>query len=272
MDSLSIKELKRLIAEAGIPLPQGAVEKTDLVQLAIRASQTKRRAYSRVNAIGVPLERADRCVIVLFHGYGADENQFKFLLDVLPSKTGIAMICPKSAADGWWPLNPAELGEWAAAMQSGKILDKMKQEPLGLKAARDNALEFVKELKAKAPKSAKFILGGFSQGAAMAIDLALSAAFTEEFKESPVHIMSFSSYLVDMTRWEEKAAVLKDKIHILVAHGRSDFLIPFAASQIVYDLFTLAGAKVTYKPHVGAHVFGDESTIKAYIDFVEYCS
>lgn len=152
--------------------------------------------------------------------------------------------------------------DWAMAMQSGQLLEKIKECPPGMKEAREKAVQFIQDLRSKAPEGTKILVGGFSQGALMATDIALTLD-----PALSVYLAAFSPFLVDIDYWKERAAAHGTKLQALVTHGRNDPLIPFMASQMLTSLLTEAGCQVKFEAHPGGHNLGDDRIIRACTTF-----
>ena len=250
---MSIKELKQVLVDARVPIPSG-IEKSELIALVQKQLSTppKRTAqFSRIHYFGSELSKC-KAIFLFFHGYGADELQFTFLENFIDP--GVAVVSPKSPDEGWWPLN---VMEWAIAMQSGQLETKIKERPRGLVEARESALAFAKELTARAPADVPVLIGGFSQGAVMAMDVALAMP-----SEKKVFVAAFSPFVVDMLHWEERAKRHGANLRALVTHGTADPIIPYFASEALVSLLKGAGCTVKFASHSGGHTLGDEPVLR----------
>jgi predicted esterase len=261
LSKLSIKELKQILSDNKVPVPSG-IEKAELVQLAQQVKQVARAKivspYPRFKQFGSKLDECE-AIFLFFHGYGADEHQFDLFQGLVSRK--VCFICPKSADEGWWPLN---VPEWAIALHSGTLMEKIKELPPGLREARENAIGFVKTLRERAPVNAKLLIGGFSQGGVMAVDLVLSLD-----SDIPINLASFSAFLVDTPEWTRKAGAYGSNVRALVTHGAADPLIPFVASDILVNLLKKGGLNVTFVSHQGGHTLGDDNVLGKCRDFFE---
>lgn len=257
--ALSIKELKRILAEAGVGVPSG-IEKQELVAMAQKVLDTPKVHFPVCKQQGCPVERC-KAIFLFFHGFGADEHQFDFFLGHHPE---IALITPKSESEGWWPLN---VMEWAMALQQPDgLLRKVQETPRGLVEARAKAVAFVQQLLGRAPPGTRLLIGGFSQGGVMATDLALSLPA----ELGTIYLAAFSAFPVSLGYWQERAHVAN--IQSLVTHGRADNVVPFAASSLMVQVLKTRGDdKVEFCPHAGAHTLGDSHVMqrcKAFFDQV----
>ena len=90
------------------------------------------------------------------------------------------------------------------------------------------------------------ILGGFSQGAILATDVAL------RLPESPAALCIWSGTLMCEEQWGQLAARRQD-MPVLQSHGRNDPLLPFAAAIWLRDMLIDAGMNVDFHEFAGDH-------------------
>ncbi len=246
----SIKEMKAIITQAGMSIPPGT-EKSELITLTYQAeSRIVQRTFPKVHEFGAKLESC-RAVFVLFHGLGADEHQFDFL----SRPDGVAFVAPKSASLGWWPLDVAQ---WAGAMSDPAALMRLVHAvPPGLPEAREAALLLLRVLRRRNP-DATLLLGGFSQGACFALELALGLPVGEE-----VFVASFSALATNVDHWTSRVKERAPNMHVLLTHGQRDMIIPFQAAQIIQNLFIQNGlSDLKFVPHGMDHTLGDANVLK----------
>lgn len=191
---------------------------------------------------------ADR-LLLLAHGYGADEQDLGGLLPYLDPDGRFAAVLPRGpvAAPGtpgfaWFEFVPGgsdgmgldEAG-FAAALDA---LDDLVDEQCGeLGFAREEA-----------------IFGGFSQGAGLALVLALRAS--ERARPAGVLAMSpFAPALESVELdWEAVQA-----LPVLVQHGTEDPLIPVAAARHLVETLVEHGLPVVYEEYRMEHQVALES-------------
>jgi phospholipase/carboxylesterase len=90
------------------------------------------------------------------------------------------------------------------------------------------------------------VLGGFSQGAMIATDLAL------RLEEPPAALVVLSGAPVGEAEWEKRAPA-RAGLRVLQTHGRQDPVLPFAFGEAVRDLLHTAGLEVEFLPFDGGH-------------------
>lgn len=178
-------------------------------------------------------------ICVICHGFGASGS------DLLPLAQLFAKSLPKTlfvVAQGpmdlssqfgmadsraWWHI---DVGHVATAMAEGRYEEIQNSVPEGLAAARRKLKSCLDELSATygLPYS-KMILAGFSQGAMLSTDMALS------LDEAPMGLAILSGTLICKQRWQ-KLAEKRNQFPIFQSHGTLDPVLPFANAQALQEL------------------------------------
>ena len=137
-------------------------------------------------------------------------------------------------------------------MAAGNPIDRRDEQPPELPSVRHRLQQFVDAARIEAglPWS-RVILGGFSQGAMLALDLCL------RLPESPGGLVVFSGTLLNETAWRE-AAPARRGLRVLQSHGSEDALLSFAAARRLADLLLEAGLEVDFVPFRGPHTIPHE--------------
>jgi phospholipase/carboxylesterase len=196
----------------------------------------------------------DGPIVVLLHGFGAPGHDLVPLWRVLDVPREVRFVFPEALhelggpyGEGrcWWPIDMAALD---AAMRRGETRNISQQEPDGLVQARDHLKLAVDEVLATlAPKDGALFLGGFSQGAMLACEIALS------FPALPLRgLVQMSGTLLAEPRWTVEAKERRG-LKVVQSHGREDPLLPFSQAEALRDLLTGAGLAVEFIPFRGGH-------------------
>jgi len=195
-------------------------------------------------------------VAVLLHGFGASGDDLVPLADELSrgarGAPPIRYVFPEAPleigggygdARAWWMLDLLRLEE---ELRRGVPLDRRAEVPEGLPAARVHVLRLLDQLEARAGAPVRIILGGFSQGAMLALDAALHR------DRPPAGLILMSGSLINEAEWRPRLASLRG-VPVLQSHGRADPLLSYAAAEALRDLLRDAGAEVQWHPFVGGH-------------------
>jgi phospholipase/carboxylesterase len=201
--------------------------------------------FETKGATGAPL--------VLLHGYGsAAEEWFQFIAKLHPPDGG-RMVFPTgpnvtqppdgpAGKRGWWRLR---LDTYVPA--GSKLPDLSQARPGGLDRATRSIRLLVQELEQRQhllPGSV--ILGGFSQGAMVAANLAFKST-------TPLRaVVLLSPTPVDERAWVRGLAHRRG-LPVFIAHGRNDEILPYAGSERLQQQMTDAGLAVTFVPFDGGH-------------------
>jgi phospholipase/carboxylesterase len=187
--------------------------------------------------------------VILMHGFGAPGDDLVALAPYISAP--VRFVFPEAPLElgglygdsrAWWLLDLARLER---ELSSGGAHDRSAEVPEGLDVARDHVTRLVDDVSARFPAS-KLVLGGFSQGAMLALDVALHA------KTPPAGLVLMSGTFLAEPVWGPRFASLAG-VPILMSHGRRDQLLPFAASEMLRDRLRAAGAKVEWIEFVGGH-------------------
>lgn len=196
---------------------------------------------------------------ILCHGFGAPGDDLVPIgAEVLETKavSNTRFIFPAApvslaplgygAGRAWWLLDMDRLA--LAQSHPGEASVRLREEtPAGLPTARRMLMSLIDEAsrQAKLPLS-RILLGGFSQGAMLATDVAL------RLEEAPKALMIFSGALINESDWKRRAPTRKG-LRVFQSHGRQDPLLPFQNAEALRDLLQDAGLAVTFAPFDGPH-------------------
>lgn len=208
-------------------------------------------------------------LVVFFHGFGAPGFDLVPLADYLPvaGATGgkARFAFPEAPIDlgpmygggrAWWRLDPMKLQQ---AMLTGVPRDLRDEDPEALPALRelvDGALDHLVERCAPS----RLVLGGFSQGAMLATEMALST-------ERPLDgLVLWSGAFLAGERWTG-AMPTRAGLKVLQSHGQVDPLLSFEGAERLRDALVNAGLEVGFHAFRGAHEI-PPVVLKATVDFL----
>lgn len=195
----------------------------------------------------------DGPLVVLLHGFGAPGNdlvplwrsvdvpravRFAFPAAplVLPS-TGFGM-----ESRAWWMIDVMALER---AIADGRQRDLSQETPEGLPEARARVLEMLDALDAELSPS-KLVLGGFSQGAMLSLDVALHS------ERELAGLIHWSGTLLAEDEWIARMPA-RAGLPVLQSHGTMDPLLPFAMAEALRDRLAGAGLDVEFVEFRGGH-------------------
>jgi phospholipase/carboxylesterase len=187
--------------------------------------------------------------VVLLHGFGAPGDDLVSLAEVIDAD--VRFVFPEAPLElgglygdsrAWWLLDLARLED---ELRRGAPRDRRTEIPDGLPAARDHVMRLLDQVATRLPSS-KLVLGGFSQGAMLALDVALHRA------TAPDGLILMSGTLLAESEWGPRMSKLAG-VPVLQSHGRGDGLLPFGVAEVLRDKLRAAGAQVDWHEFVGGH-------------------
>ena len=196
---------------------------------------------------------------VFCHGFGAPGTDLvgiaQELLNASGSDEPMQLLFPAAplsleeqgmpGARAWWLLSIARL---IAAMESGQFEQIRDEVPEGIDAARESLTETIELALDNAGLGAnELLLGGFSQGAMLAVDVACRG-----LKEPPAALCLYSGALICEKFWKAAAGRLT-KCRILQSHGRQDPILPFTAGVWLRDMLLKSDCEVDFIDFNGPH-------------------
>ena len=201
--------------------------------------------------------------VVLLHGFGAPGDDLVALSRVPEVERGglrptrgvdapVRFVFPEAPLElvgygggrAWWLLDLVKLEQ---ELRAGTPRDRRDEVPDGLPAARVQLSRLLDQLKARfGVEDRQLVIGGFSQGAMLALDVALHR------EAPPAGIVVMSGTLVAEAEWQPRMTKLAG-VPVLQSHGRNDMLLPFAIAQTLRDRLRAAGAAVDWHEFIGGH-------------------
>ena len=196
-------------------------------------------------------------VVVLLHGFGAPGDDLAGLSDMIDCPAGTTLIFPEAVhslarltgqraygdARAWWMIDMVRM---QLAMAAGVDRDLSKDIPEGLAEAREKVNAMLDELEKENP-DARLVLGGFSQGAMLSLDVALRNP-----GRRLAGLVQLSGTIIAERDWTPLLSGRKG-LPVFQAHGRADAILPFAAAERLSKMLADAGLDVTFDPFHGPH-------------------
>jgi len=193
----------------------------------------------------------DGPLVVLLHGFGAPGDDLAPLWRVIDAPAGTRWAFPAAplALEGmgyggraWWMVDIERL---IGAGERGNRDELAREAPPGMSDAHTQVVTMLDDLVAGL-KPSKLVLGGFSQGAMLACDVALRTA------RPLAGIALLSGTLVAHDEWAPLAPRRRG-LPVFQSHGTEDPILPYAQAEKLRDMLRDAGAAVTWVPFRGAH-------------------
>jgi phospholipase/carboxylesterase len=192
-------------------------------------------------------------IVVLLHGFGAPGTDLVPLGQAMTAPEGTRFVFPAAPlalpayfgeSRAWWMIDMARLERVVAMGQQPSLA---REVPPGLGDARARLLTMIHVMRTRMDAaSAPLVLGGFSQGAMLACDVALRT-------DVPLAgLVLLSGTLLCVQEWQPLMAK-RAGLRVFQSHGQSDPLLPFSAAEELRELLRTAGLDVSWHGFAGAH-------------------
>ncbi len=193
--------------------------------------------------------------VVLLHGFGAPGDDLVPLADELDAPAGTRFLFPQAptllppelgGGEGraWWMIDVMRL---SMALMLGNARDLTREVPEGLAAARSEVEGMLDALvREHGVERERLVLGGFSQGAMLACDVALRT------HEPLAGLVLMSGTFLAEDEWRPLMPA-RAGLAVLQSHGTSDPLLPFEVATRLRDALTEAGLAVDFVSFAGGH-------------------
>jgi phospholipase/carboxylesterase len=198
-------------------------------------------------------------VLVLLHGFGAPGTDLIPLYRQIEAPREVRFVFPMApivldpsappefAPRAFWNIDLLALQQ---AAMSGRFLEVIDQVPEGLDVARDAVISLLDAIDSELKAGGRVVLGGFSQGAMLACDVALRTS-------RPLSgLVLFSGAAIASSEWR-KVAPGRKGLRVLQSHGRQDPILPFEGGIALRDLLLAAGLEVEWHEFNGGHGIPD---------------
>ncbi len=191
-------------------------------------------------------------VVVFLHGFGAPGDDLVPLAETLATALdGVRFVCPEAPLQlgreyghgrAWWMI---DLQRMERAIMAGEPHDLSREGPPGLAPARDALLGLLEEVDATL-RPTSLVLGGFSQGAMLSLDVALRT------DRRLAGLALLSGTLVGEAEWKPLLPA-RAGLEVFQSHGTDDALLPYPVAERLRDLMLEAGLAVEFLPFPGGH-------------------
>ncbi len=227
----------------------------------------ERTQIGELSAVLTGQLKSPQAMVVLCHGYGASGDDLVGIGDAILSQfpdlaESTMWVFPEAplsldvgpySGRAWWHLNVAALAE---AVERGELSAVKEAFPPGIERARSQLSDLVEQLLTTHNLSHdRLVLGGFSQGAMLATDVAL------HLDHKPALLVVYSGSLICRSEWSE-LAVREPKFRVFQSHGTVDPILAPAMGDALRLLLEESGHDVTFQSFHGGHTIPMEAIAK----------
>ena len=132
----------------------------------------------------------------------------------------------------------------------------------GVRRSREMLFELLDNLRAKGFPTEQTILGGFSQGCLMSIEVGL------RYPHLLAGVVGISGYVCEPEKLVKELSPIAKQQRLLVTHGSLDPLIPFAKVREQINLLKAEGLHIEWHEFAKAHTIAGEQELGVIREFV----
>lgn len=184
--------------------------------------------------------------VVWLHGLGADGHDFENIVTELnlPQHLGIRFIFPHA------PVQPVSINAGYPMRSWFDILGldaNASQDEAGIRKAQKSIEQLLESILKSGIPSERIILGGFSQGGALALHIAL------RYPKKLAGAIGLSTYLplADLVGQERHST--NADLPLFLAHGTQDAIVPYQFGRVSYQLLNDLGHSVSWHEYPMGH-------------------
>jgi phospholipase/carboxylesterase len=193
----------------------------------------------------------DGPLVVLLHGFGAPGDDLVNLWWQLAAPRATRYVFPEApialgpayaGGRAWWMIDVE-----ARTRRDRQGLRDVSEIPDGLDDARRQVDDLLDEAtRALGPPPGRVVLGGFSQGAMLSLDVALRSSRTL------AGLVLMSGTHIAANEWAPRLAERRS-LPAFMSHGQEDPILRFSVAEGLKDTLVAAGLSVEWVPFRGGH-------------------
>lgn len=195
--------------------------------------------------------------VILCHGFGAGGDDLVSIADEMIKADGgfknLAFLFPEAPIDmseeagfesrAWWMIDVDEIQRLGEASEFDELKSASPEGLPGCNAMINKVIDYVRS-EFELPLS-RIVIGGFSQGAMVTTDVALSL-------DQPVGgLIVWSGTVICEQKWQALAAEISFPVY--QSHGTLDPILPFDVAVDLCTMMTEAGFDIEFTEFDGPH-------------------
>ncbi len=194
----------------------------------------------------------DGPVVVLMHGYGAPSDDLVGLGGEIPAPAGTRFVFPEAPIElpqmmdsrAWWNI---DMAEFERAQMTGQPRDMTGEVPDGMAEANTRVCSLLDAVQEQLGVTGEqIVLGGFSQGAMLAMDVALRS------DRKLAGLIVFSGTLLAQQEWLPLMSS-RAGLRVVQTHGTMDPILFFGFAERLKDGLKKGGWQCKWVPFHGQH-------------------
>ena len=209
-------------------------------------SHAGREAGNDPDAVEISTGPAPDATVIWLHGLGADGHDFEPVVPQLlwPGAPDIRFIFPHA------PVRPVTLNNGMAMRAWYDIVSltgNRDQDQKGIADSVNDTAALVRRERERGIGSDRIVVAGFSQGGAIALQLAL------RYPEKLAGLIALSTYMLLDHRLDNDRHEANKDLSLFVGHGRSDPMVPFMLGEQLAERMRGLGHPVEWHSYPMLH-------------------
>ena len=209
-------------------------------------SQGGREAGTGPDAVEISTGPNPSAAVIWLHGLGADGHDFEPVVPQLmwPGAPDIRFIFPHA------PVRPVTLNNGMAMRAWYDIVSltgNRDQDQKGIADSVNDTAALVRRERERGIDSDQVVVAGFSQGGAIALQLAV------RYPEKLAGLIALSTYMLLDHRLENDRHEANKDLPLFVGHGRSDPMVPFMLGEQLAERMRNLGHPVEWHSYPMLH-------------------
>jgi len=184
--------------------------------------------------------------VICLHGLGADGNDLAPIVPALnlPDNLNIRFVFPHAPLRRITINNGALMPAWYDVKLPSIAIEEDK---VGIQESAEQVKKLIEQEKLRGISAQNIFLAGFSQGAAMTLQVGL------RYPERLAGLMCLSGYLPLHDTLNTERTMINQDIPLLIAHGTLDPIIPYAINILSREKLISLGYSVEWHEYAMAH-------------------
>ena len=210
------------------------------------ASEVDQQTEPALEVVEIQTGPAPTAAVIWLHGLGADGHDFEPIVPELlwPDAPDIRFVFPHA------PVRPVTLNGGMAMRAWYDIVSLTSdrdQDQQGITQSVNQAAVLVRQERERGIAAERIVIAGFSQGGAIAIQLAI------RYPETLAGLIALSTYLLLDHRLENDRHEANRDLPVFVGHGSSDPMVPCFLGEMVSERMRGMGHPVEWHSYPMQH-------------------
>lgn len=189
--------------------------------------------------------------VICIHGLGADGDDLVSVVPALklPEDIRVRFVFPHAPTRPITFNGGAIMPAWYDIHMPGGTF---QEDTAGIQESEKHIAQLIEREKQRGIPAHRLFLMGFSQGAAMTLQVGL------RHKERLAGLIALSGYLPLHTSLANERSVLNKDVPIFMAHGKLDTVVPYPIGILSREKLAALGYSVSWHDYAMAHQVNDQ--------------